>query len=141
MINQLLFFTPAGIGWAFKLEEGNLIPDDNDLDSGIFAAIKMFANYDAIWENNIEYISWVHGFTIFSSAERKYTLAISTDKSEDISKIFQLAEKIRERIAEEFFDDISVPDQFFTNGTAVKMKFIPILKEILYNEGYFQDEN
>ena len=49
-----------------------------------------------------------------------------------------MAEKIRDRIAEEFFDDISVPDQFFTNGTAVKMKFIPILKEILYNEGYFQ---
>ena len=53
----------------------------------------MFANYDAIWENNIEYISWVHGFTIFSSAECKYTLAISTDKSEDISENFPIGRK------------------------------------------------
>jgi hypothetical protein len=138
MIHQILFFSPGGVGWSFKIENDILVPDENEITSGIFTAIKMFANSEAMWENNIEYISWVHGYTIFSSSENKFTLAISTDKEENPSDIFTMAEKIREKIIESYYEQIIKSDQFFCDGMNVRNKLLPILAETLQESGYLQ---
>lgn len=134
MIRQFMLFTPTGLSWTYRYEPPHVVPEDNDMTTGFFAAIKMFTNNEGGWENNIEFISWTFGYTVFSSCEGKFTLAIGTDKKENVEQTFILAEKIRERFVERWYEEFKTNKNFFSEGVNLSKKIIPCIEEVLQTE-------
>ncbi len=134
VIHEILFIVASGIGWVFHLQDGKLVRNDNDIFASFFSAIKSFAQCEGRWHNNIEYISWVRGYSIISSCEGKFTLIFSIDKSDSVDMAFDCLEYIREQIMDRYGNMVS-SDWFFNESTNIINNIVPIIENALQKYG------
>jgi hypothetical protein len=139
MLRQVILFNPSGVGYVF-VPRGNRLKEEseNDMHAAFLSAIKMYANHEQSWQNNIEYISWIFGFSVFSSSEGKFTLVLASDKNEEVDRLFKCAEHIRMHIIETWNERIDI-QEVFCDAVLIQKMVIPLIEEILRIYEYLPD--